>query len=96
MLSKIFQSIKLNKSFQGKTKNRNYAALYGLKNLGFPLPKIRKTLIVLNNIKYSEIAGTETSVASISNTINGNREGKTAKILIAEILGIEQNELFTP
>ena len=96
MFSKIFQSIKLNKSFQGKTKTRNYAALYGLKNLGFPLPKIRKTLVVLNNIKYSEIAGDKTSVASISNTINGNREGKTAKILIAEKLGIEQNELWIP
>lgn len=96
MFSKIFQAIKLNKSFQEKTKSRNHAAFYGLKNLGFPLRKIRKTLIVLNNIKYSEIAGDETSVASISNTVNGIRASKTAKTLIAEKLGIEQTELWTP
>ena len=95
MFSKIFQNIRLNKSFQGKTKNRNYAVLYGLKNLGFPLRKIRRTLFVLNNIKYSEIAGAETSVASISNTINGIRESKIAKTLIAEKLDIEQNELWS-
>jgi hypothetical protein len=94
MFSKVFKIIKMNRSFQGKTAKRNQAALCALKNLGFPLEKIRKALIGLNNIKYSEIAGQHTSVASISNTINGIRESKTAKQLISEKLGIEQTELF--
>ena len=94
MLSKIFQSIKLKKSFQGETAKRNHATLSTLKNLGYPISKIRKALFVLNNIKYSEISGNGASVASISNTINGVRESKKAKTLIAQRLGIEQDELW--
>lgn len=95
MFSKIFQRIKSNKSFQGKTNNRNRAVLNALKNFNFPLSKIRKALIVLNDIKYSEIASNETSVSSVSNTINGLREAKKAKVLISEKLGLEPQELFS-
>jgi hypothetical protein len=94
MIAKIIQAIKLNKSFQGKTNNRNHAVLSTLKNLGFPLSNIRKALIVLNNIKYSEIAGNETSIASVSNTVNGNREAKKAKLLISQKLDLTPEELF--
>ena len=94
MISKIIQAIKLNKSFQGKTNRRNHKVLNFCKNLGFPLSNIRKALIVLNDIKYSDIAGNETSVASVSNTVNGNREAKIAKVLISQKLGLEPHELF--
>lgn len=64
------------------------------KDLNFPMQNIRRALIVLNDIKYSEIAGDETSVASVSNTVNGLREAKKAKILICKKLGLEPQELF--
>ena len=94
MISKIIQAIKLNKSFQGKTNRRNHKVLNFCKNLGFPLSNIRKALIVLNDIKYSDIAGGETSVASVSNTVNGNRKAKKATILIAQKLDLTPEELF--
>ena len=93
-ITKIIKAIKPNKSFQEKTTNRNHSVLHFLKKSGYPLSNIRKALIVLNDIKYADIAGDETSVASVSNTINGNRAAKKAKLLISQKLGIEPQELF--
>jgi len=94
MFSKIFQSIKLIKNIQEKSNGRNRAALNCLKDQGFPLSGIRRALIVLNGISYADIAGDRTSVASVSNTVNGLRQSKEAVILICEKLGLEPEELF--
>ena len=94
MFFKIFKRIKPEKSFQGKINNRNHAVLNFCKNLDFPLQNIRRALIALNNIKLHEIAGNETSVASVSNTVNGLRQAKVASILVAQKLGIDPKELF--
>ena len=47
------QSKRMNKIIQGE--NRNRAALEGLRELGFSLPKIRKALIDLNEINLKTL-----------------------------------------
>ncbi len=61
-LLNIFTNNRRNKSFQGKTGERNRAALRALRGLGFSLPKVRKVLISLNDVKPSNIAGQEDGI----------------------------------
>lgn len=75
-------------------KNKNLRVLRYLKRLNYPLPKIRKALIVLNGIKLAEIAQDKIAVVNISKTVNGLFSSKKAKSLISQKLDVEQTELF--
>ena len=93
-LLKIFQSNRTNKSFQGKTGKRNWAALQALKKIGYPLPKVRKALIELNGLTLAEISAGEVSIPTVANTLKGIRNNAIAKSLIAQKLSLSTNELF--
>lgn len=88
MINNIFK----NKIFQ--PKNKNLRALNYLKKLDYPLPRIRKALIVLNGIKLFEIAQDQISPVNISKTVSGLFSSKKAKRLISQKLDIKEDELF--
>jgi len=95
-MSKIFTNIINNNLFQPQNKNRR--VLRFLKKLNYPLPRIRKALIVLNNIKLADIAENKTTLSSLSKTIRKKsikeNHRKKDKFLISEKLGLNIKELF--
>lgn len=66
--------------------------------MNYPLPRIRKALIVLNNIKLADIAQDQTTTSSLSKTIRKKsiktNHKKKDKKLISKKLDLEIDELF--
>jgi len=91
MINNIIKS----KFFQPRNNNR--ATLKYLKKLGYPIPHIRKALIVLNGVKLDDIAQGQSTPSSISKTLRlktGRNHRKKDKSLIASKLNLEIEELF--
>jgi len=92
----MINNIIKNNIFQPKNKNRR--TLKFLKKLNYPLPRIRKALIVLNGLKLDEIAQGQTTASSLSKTIRKRsvqeNHRKKDKLLISKKLGLEPQELF--
>jgi len=92
-IREIIKNSRVKKILQDKS-NTNRAALNCLNELGYPLPKIRHALIVLNGIKFTEIKG-EVSIPSISYAIKGLKKNPTAIMNISQALNLEPEELFS-
>jgi hypothetical protein len=75
-------------------QNPNRVALKKLKQLGYPLPNIIRALAKLNGLGVNDLAGSQTSAASISSTISGRKHSKIAIRQISQKLNLEENELF--
>ena len=81
---------------QGKN-GRNRTALNGLRELGYPMPRIRKALVDLNGINIRELSeGDGVSVPTLYNTLRGTRGNRQAREALAASLGLEKEELFPP
>ena len=92
---KVIQNIinnRLNKIIQGES-NRNRAAMNCLKELGYPLISIRKSLIDLNEIRIPSLAN-GVSAPCLYNTLNGTRHNHQAKEILADSVGLEVKEMF--
>jgi len=92
-IKKIIKNNRVKRNLQDKS-NANRAALNCLKELGFPLPNIRHSLIVLNGIKLKDISG-DVSTPSISYAIKGLKKNPTAIMNISQALNLEPEELFS-
>jgi len=80
-----------------RPKNKNRAALSTLRGLGFSLPRVRKALLDLNNIKLRELSLAGGLAAStLSDTIRGMKRTPAAQRLFAVTLELEVKELFDP
>jgi hypothetical protein len=92
----MFINIINNNIFQSQNKNRRVLKL--LKKLNYPLPRIRKALIILNGIKLADIAQDQTTASSLSKTIRKKsiktNHRKKDKKLISQKLGLNIEELF--
>lgn len=88
---------KLNKIIQ-EEKTRNRAALKCLLTLGYPMDKIRKSLLELNNLRLQDLKEKGVSNPSMYATLKGSRvNGKIstkAKKAIAAPLHLEASELW--
>jgi len=88
---------KVKKINQGKNKNRE--ALELLRNLGFPLPSVRRGLVVMNDISIKRLAeGNGISSVALyaalkTHRANGHGRGKA---ILADALGLEVEEMFAP
>lgn len=79
------------KSFQ----NKNDKAFSVLMSLGFPLSRIRKSMILLNGVRLRELtAGGKVSITSASNTVKGRRFNDVAADAISQKLGLSVERLF--
>ena len=83
---------KLNKIIQGETA-RNKAAVKCLKELGFPMKRIRKSLLELNEIHIPSLSN-GVSNACVYNTLSGLRKNEKAMRILASSVGLEVEELF--
>ena len=80
-----------------KRKNHhNRAALKKLKKLGFPMHKIRRALLELNDLNIILLADRKVSGPTIYNTIRGDKTNTKAQSIIAKSLGLKREELFPP
>jgi hypothetical protein len=75
-------------------KNRNHRILGYLRKLSFPEANIKKALIVLNGLRYKDIANGQTSLANISKAIHSERPRIKEQQLISRALDIDPVELF--
>lgn len=88
-MKQIFQTL-----FSKPDQNRNRAALAALRNLGFPMPVIRRALLNLNGLKVKGLADGKVSPATLSNTLKAVRANKTAQAIVAEALDLKVTEIF--
>ena len=70
---------------------RNRAAFYFLRQVGYALPKIRRALLVLNDIKYNELGSHSSNVSQV---LAGKRSDNQVRSRCAEALGIPEEDLF--
>ena len=83
---------KLNKIIQGESV-RNRAMVNCLKELGFPVKLIRKSVLDLNEIQIATLAN-GVSVPSLYNTLNGERKNQECMKILASSVGLGVDELF--
>lgn len=74
--------------------NRNRAALVRLRELNYPMDRIRRALCVLNGINLKHIGDGSVSPPTIYNTLKGVRSNDTARTIVARNLGLKEEELF--
>jgi len=76
-------------------KKRNRVALRKLRKLGFFMPRVRKALFDLNDIKVGELAGElGFSKPTLYAALNGTWTSSRVKEALAERLLIPVSELF--
>jgi len=81
--------------FQRKN-HQNRKALKYLKRLGFPMPRIRRALLYLNDLNIVILADRKISNPTIYMTIDGRKKNLTSQLLIARNLDLNREELFPP
>lgn len=91
LLRKFFDNTSY-KFIQGDS-HRNRAALKGLLALGFPVNRIRKTLIDLNEIKIQGLAN-GIAAPTLYATLRGEKQNNMAREILAGALGLTVEELF--
>ena len=80
-----------------KRKNHhNRAALKKLQRLGFPMHKIRRALLELNDLNIILLADRKVSGPTIYGTISGDKINIKAQRIIAKSLDLTREELFPP
>ncbi len=80
--------------FQGLFFNGNRTMIQVMRDAGYPMPRIRKALIELNDISLQELANGKVAVPTIYNTVKGLTQNQQAMELIADKLGLGVKELF--
>jgi len=89
----ILKKLKINrklKSFQSK----NETALKCLKECGFFMPEIRKSLMTLNGIRMADLSDGR-SIVTVSNTIKGRRRNEAVMAGLATKLDLSVEQLFS-
>jgi hypothetical protein len=80
--------------FQGIFYNGNRTMIRVMKDAGYPMPRIRKALIELNDINIQELGNGKVSMPTIYSTIRGLNQNQQAMELIAGRLGLGVKEIF--
>ena len=60
----------------------------------FFMPKIRKTLMVLNGLKMTDLTGGQVSLVCMSNTFRGRRRNGTVMNQLSSVLDVDAKRLF--
>ena len=101
IISKMIRTFLNNKLKKIKqAKNRNRAAVECLRELGFPLSAIRKSLVTINELKINDLAEEyKVSPVTIYEALKARKSnnGKSAGMqILAEALGVEVKEIYPP
>lgn len=83
-----------NKNENFPQQNKNRAALRALRALGYPLPRIRHALVILNGRKITDINGSGVGKTVIYNAVKGKTHHYPAMKAVAQALGLHVEELF--
>ncbi|MFH1618444.1 MAG: hypothetical protein ABIG11_00910 [bacterium] len=84
---------RLKKILQGETKS-NRLVLEAMKNGRYPMSRIRKTLLELNDVNLQELANGKIGVVTLYNTVRGLSPNEQAREMVAESLGLKVKEVF--
>jgi len=90
-----FFTITLPHIFQRKN-HQNRKALKHLKKLGYPMPKIRRALLYLNDINIILLADRKVSGPTMYGTINGEKYNIDCQYSVSKSLDLKREELFPP
>jgi len=84
------------KFFKQRKNHRNRKTLRDLKRRGWPMPKIRRALIELNDLNIIILADRKVSNPTMYGTINGDKNNIESQHIFARSLGLTREELFPP
>jgi len=91
MDSKKTEIITMTKSFQ----NKNQAVMAHLLGHGYPVDRVRRALLILNDIRLTDLARGR-SLTTVSNTLKARRRSRVVIDNMAARLGLPAEMLFPP